>query len=272
MRTGTLIYLAVVTCFSLLSETRLGRAADQPGNGRVPKLFLIGDSTVRNSTKGQLGWGDPIVGLFDTNRIQVENHALGGRSSRTYFTEGLWEKVQAQIRPGDFVMMQFGHNDGGGLSHPKGRASLKGTSDETKTVQKDAKAEVVHTYGWYLRQYIQGTREKGATPIVLSLIPRNIWKGDKVGRASNDYGKWARETAQSSGAFFVDLNEIVARRYEAEGQAKVRELYFEATDHTHTTAAGAQVNAECVVEGVRRLKDCSLAGYLLPPAKGQHRN
>lgn len=267
MRNKGLVCLAVVTCFSFLFGTCLIRAAEGQPVARIPTVFLIGDSTVRNSTKGQVGWGDPIASLFDTNRIKVENRALGGRSSRTYFTEGLWEKVRAQIQPGDFVLMQFGHNDGGGLNQPKGRASLKGTGDETQTVQKDGKDEVVHTYGWYLRHYIQGAKEKGATPIVLSLIPRNIWKGEKVGRASNDYGKWAREAAQSSGAFFVDLNEIVARRYEAEGRARVQEFYFDPSDHTHTKAAGAQVNAECVVAGLRDLKDCALAGYLLPTEK-----
>lgn len=264
MRTRTLLWVAVVACLSFLSGTFSVRAGDGQPAGRVPTLFLIGDSTVHNNTKGQVGWGDLIASLFDTNRIKVENHALGGRSSRTYFTEGLWDKVRAQLRPGDFVLMQFGHNDGGGLNHPVGRASLKGAGDELQAIRKDGKEEMVHTYGWYLRQYIQGAKEKGATPVVLSLVPRNIWKGEKVGRASNDYGKWAREAAQFSGAFFVDLNEIVARRYEAEGRAKVQEFYFDPADHTHTKAAGARVNAECVAEGLRGLKGCPLAGSLLP--------
>src|SRR5882762_9392761 len=78
-----------------------------------PTLFLIGDSTMNNSTKGQMGWGRSIANHFDTNRITVLNKARGGRSSRTYFTEGLWDEVAAQLKPGDFVLMQFGHNDNG---------------------------------------------------------------------------------------------------------------------------------------------------------------
>jgi lysophospholipase L1-like esterase len=232
-------------------------------------LFLIGDSTVRNNTAGQVGWGTPIGALFDTNRIKVENRALAGRSSRTFFTEGLWEKVLKDLRPGDFLLMQFGHNDGGGLKDPKGRASLKGAGEETQEVVKEGKPEVVHTYGWYLRKYVQDAKTKGATPIVLSLIPRNMWNGDQVNRASRDYGKWAAEAARAEGVLFVDLNEIVAKRYEAEGKEKVQTAYFDPADHTHTKAEGARVNAECVVAGLRDLKDCALAGYLLPQANAR---
>ena len=82
---------------------------------RLPRLFLIGDSTVRNNTAGQVGWGTPIAAFFDASRIKVENRALAGRSSRTFLTEGLWEKVLKDIQPGDYLLMQFGHNDGGGL-------------------------------------------------------------------------------------------------------------------------------------------------------------
>src|ERR1700731_2382055 len=87
--------------------------------GAQPTLFLIGDSTVHNGrgdgANGQWGWGEPIVDLFDPAKIHVKNMALGGRSSRTFLTEGHWEKVLAELKPGDFVMMQFGHNDGGPL-------------------------------------------------------------------------------------------------------------------------------------------------------------
>ena len=197
----------------------------------------------------------------------MENRALAGRSSRTFFTEGLWEKVFEDIGPGDYVLMQFGHNDGGGLNDPKGRASLKGTGEETQEVTKEGKQEIVHTYGWYLRRYIRDAKGKGAIPIVLSPIPRNMWQGEKVNRASRDYGKWARESAEAQGALFVDLNEIVAKRYEAEGRTKVQKNYFDPADHTHTKADGARVNAECVVAGLRELKGCALAHYLRPQTK-----
>lgn len=236
----------------------------------IPTLYLIGDSTVRNgSGKGadsMWGWGSLIDKHFDTTRISVVNRAIGGRSSRTFLTEGRWDDVMKEIQPGDFVMMQFGHNDGGGLNNNRGRGSLKGNGEESQTITNSAgKVETVHTYGWYLRQYIAGAKEKGATPIVVSQIPRNIWKDGKVGRESSGYGKFAREAAEQGGAAFLDLNEIVAGHYEQIGEPTVREMFFKPTDHTHTTSAGAKLNAACVAEGVRGLKDATLGGYLLPP-------
>jgi lysophospholipase L1-like esterase len=232
-------------------------------------LYLIGDSTVNTPTKGQQGWGSPLPDFFDLSNISVVNRARGGRSSRTFYTEGLWDQVRDSLKPGDFVLMQLGHNDGGPLGDGRARASLKGNGDETQDVDNKAtgKKEIVHTYGWYLRKYITDAKAKGATPIVLSPIPRNIWNDGKVARASNDYGKWAAEAARSEGALFINLNEIIAKHYEEIGQPKVAETYFTPTDHTHTTPEGAKFNAACVVEGIRSLKDCPLANYLLPVEK-----
>ena len=234
-----------------------------------PTLYLIGDSTVRNGNgKGvdaMWGWGSLVGAHFDSSKIQMENRAIGGRSSRTFLTEGRWDEVLKTINPGDFVMMQFGHNDGGGLSGNRGRGSLKGNGDETQTITNNSGAvEIVQSYGWYLRRYISDTKAKGATPIVISQIPRNIWKDGKVGRESSGYGKFAKAAAEQGGAAFVDLNEIVATRYEQIGQPVVASMFFRPADHTHTTLAGAKLNAASVVEGVRMMKDSTLAGFLLP--------
>ncbi len=204
--------------------------------------------------------------FFDDKKIRVENRALGGRSSRSYLREGLWEKVDAEMKPGDFVVMQFGHNDNGPLDAQKARASIKGNGDEAQevTIKETGAKETVHSYGWYLRNYIRDAKAKGATPIVCSLVPRNIWVDGKVVRASADFAKWAREAAQQGGASFIDLNEIVARRYDTEGQQKVAAEYFTSADHTHTSQAGAEVNAACVVEGIRGLTECALREYLVP--------
>jgi lysophospholipase L1-like esterase len=236
----------------------------------LPTLYLIGDSTVNTPTKGQQGWGAPLPSFFDQTKISIVNRARGGRSSRTYYMEGLWDQVRDSLKPGDFVLMQFGHNDGGPLADGRARASLKGNGEETEEVDNKTtgKKETVHTYGWYLRRYITDARAKGATPIVLSLIPRNIWKDDKVVRAMNDYGKWAAEAAKSESTLFINLNEIIANHYEELGQRKVADIYFTATDHTHTTPEGAKFNASCVAEGIRSLKDCQLKNYLVAEGKG----
>jgi lysophospholipase L1-like esterase len=259
--TPTTVAVLLLTVSGAAEAQNQAVAGAREDGGR-PTLYLIGDSTVRNNTRGLQGWGDPIAAHFDTNRIRVQNRALGGRSSRTFYTEGLWEKVRAELKPGDFVIMQFGHNDGGSLTQNRGRGSLKGVDDRAaEVVLTNGVRETVHTFGWYLRKYVTDAKAKGATPIVCSLIPRNDWKDGHVVRAGNSYAGFAGEVARQEGVAFIDLNEIIAREYEAEGQVKVTAKYF-LNEHTHTTPAGAELNAACVVEGVKALKDCPLANYL----------
>lgn len=237
----------------------------QTASPDLPVLYLIGDSTVRNGHgeggNGQWGWGEPLAALFDQTKIRVVNKAHGGRSSRTYLT-GDWDAVFAQLKPGDFVIMQFGHNDGGPLDDDqRARGTLRGTGDEIREIDNPItkQHEVVHTYGWYLRKFIADTKSKGATPLVCSLVPRKIWKDGKVTR-STDYAKWAAEVAQSESVAFLDLNEIIARRYDDLGPEKVEALF--ADPHTHTSLPGAELNAHCVVEALKGLMENPLAAYL----------
>lgn len=251
-------------CRIITTLVGLMAATAMSAEDRLPTLFLIGDSTVNNSTTGQVGWGQRLSAVFDTNRVCIVNRARGGRSSRTFLTEGLWSNVVAALRPGDFVMMQFGHNDNGPVDEGRARASLKGIGDEARVITNKTTGvvETIHSYGWYLRTYIREAKAKSATPIVLSLVPRNIWKDGKVLRGSDSHAKWAAEVAASEGVPFIDLNEIVARKYEAAGLEKVRSLYFTPTDHTHTTSAGAELTAACVIEGIRETEELALRAYL----------
>src|ERR1043165_10185621 len=95
-------------------------SAQAQTSNSLPTLYLIGDSTVNTPTKDQQGWGAPLPPFFDQSKITVVNRARGGRSSRTYLTEGLWNEVRDSLKPGDFVLMQFGQKDGGPPAH--GRA------------------------------------------------------------------------------------------------------------------------------------------------------
>jgi rhamnogalacturonan acetylesterase len=229
-----------------------------------PSLHMIGDSTVRNLNLETWGWGTPIAALFDTTKIHVENNAMAGRSTRTYLSEGRWDKVLESLKPGDFVTMQFGHNDGSIPDTTKAgrRGVLKGTGEETKILTwPDGKAETVHTYGWYIRKFIRDTKAKGATPIVVSMIPRNELKNGEVLRADQDFGKWAATVAQEENAYFIDLNKIVADQYDALGPEKVKSFF--PGDHTHTNLEGAKLNAQSVVKGIKALKKCTLKNYLL---------
>jgi len=238
-------------------------------NPDLPTLYLVGDSTVRNGkgdgAGGQWGWGEPLVDYFDTARINVVNRAIGGRSSRTYITEGRWDELLAMLKPGDFVLFQFGHNDSGPLDDTsRARGTLPGVGEESKEIDNPItkKHEVVHTYGWYMKKYVSDTLAKGATPIICSLIPRKIWKEGKIERGADSYGGWARQVAEAKSVAFIDLNEIIARRYDALGAAQVEPLF--ADPHTHTSRAGAEWNAESVVAGIKALKGSSLVRYLSP--------
>jgi lysophospholipase L1-like esterase len=231
-----------------------------------PTLFLIGDSTVKNgSGKGEgslWGWGDFLHTRFDTTKIHIENHARGGRSSRTYQVEGLWDRVLARIKPGDYVIIQFGHNDAGAVNDTiRARGTLKGIGDETEEIENmlTKKRETVHTYGWYMRKYVVDTKAKGATPIVCS---RNIWKDGKVERASSSYASWAKEVAEKEAVIYIDLNDLVAEHYERLGIEEVTKKLF-MTEHTHTNAEGAKINAGIVADALRKQKSLKIKKYLL---------
>jgi rhamnogalacturonan acetylesterase len=232
-----------------------------------PVFYIIGDSTVKNGDgtgkNQQWGWGSFIADYFDTAKITVQNHAIGGRSSRTFITEGRWDKIMANLRKGDYVIMQFGHNDGGALDDTaRARGSIKGIGNEFKEIYNPItkKQEVVYTFGYYMRKYIRDTKSKGAIPIVCSPIPRNEWKDGKVERAEGSYSTWAQQTAKAEGAFFIDLNNIVAAKYEGLGTRAVK-LFFPA-DHTHTNLEGAKLNAALVVAELKRIKPGKLDRYV----------
>jgi lysophospholipase L1-like esterase len=224
-----------------------------------PVLYIIGDSTVRNGSgtgqNQQWGWGSFMAGYFDTTKISVENHAIGGRSSRTFITEGRWDKIFANLKKGDYVIMQFGHNDGGPLDDSaRARGSIRGIGEESKEIYNPIhkKQEVVHTYGWYLRKYIREAKEKGAIPVVCSPVPRNQWKEGRVVRSAESYSGWARQVAQEEGASFIDLNDLVATRYETLGADAVKPFF--PVDHTHTNKQGAELNAQIVADALKDQK------------------
>ena len=239
----------------------------EPANAHLPSLILIGNSTVRNGRGdgggGQWGWGEPLVKLFDTSKINVVNRAVGGLSSRTYMTGGQWEKALALLKPGDVVLMQFGHNDSGPLDDKaRARGTLPGVGDETKEIENPitGKPEVVHTYGWYLRQFVAGVRAKGAVPMICTLVPRKTWKDGRIVRADSSYAKWAREVAIAEKTPMLDLHERIAQKYDALGEAKVEALF--ADEHTHTSLTGAELNAAVVVEALNGLNLNPLKGAL----------
>ena len=250
----------------------------EPANPKLPSLILIGDSTVRNGRDdgqgkgpaGQWGWGNPIAAYFDPAKVNVVNRAVGGLSSRTYLTSGHWERTLAFVKPGDVVLMQFGHNDAAPLNDDKrARGTIRGTGDSAEEIDNilTRKHETVHSYGWYLRKFIADIRARGATPVVVSLIPRKAWdEQGKIKRNKGDYAGWAEEVARSERVGFIDLNRMAADRYDALGHDAVMNLFplTSPDEHVHTNWAGAQLNAQIVAAGLRQLGDQRVLAWMKP--------
>jgi len=231
-----------------------------------PTLYIIGDSTVKNGSGNGAdllwGWGSFMGNYIDTTKIDIQNNAIGGRSSRTFLTDGRWDKILETLKKGDYVMMQFGHNDGGPLDDTsRARGTLQGVGNDSTEIFNPIRKvkETVHSYGWYLRKYSNETKAKGATVIICSPIPRNDFTEN--GKINKDkYAVWAKEVAQQTGAYFIPLNDIVIERYENEGAIAIKNYFPK--DHTHTNKAGAQLNTQLVVKGLQLLKGCGLTKYI----------
>jgi rhamnogalacturonan acetylesterase len=262
--------LAVLIASCVFSTAHAATPSTAPATDpKLPTLFLVGDSTVRVNTSGQRGWGDPIREFFDTSRINVVNRAIGGRSSRTFITEGRWDAVLKEVKKGDFVIIQFGHNDGGALSGDnRERGSIRGTGDETKDVTltlkpNEGKKETVHTYGWYLRKYINDARAHGMTPIVCSPVAHAPKEKVAKGSAEKwDYVRFAEEVAQQEKAAFIPLNTLIRSRWAEMEPSEIKSKYFTPADGTHTDPDGARLNAQAAVEGIRALKELQLRSSL----------
>ena len=239
--------------------------------GNHPVLFLIGDSTMRtevagNGDNGQWGWGYFIENYFDTDRITVENHALGGESTRSWFKNWLFPMLRG-VKPGDWVIIQLGHNDqygGREMNSGRFRGILPGTGKEYTEVilPGNGTRERVYTYGEYLRIYIDEIRVKGAHPILLSLTARS-GRGED-GKINPDRNtEVIRTIAEEKGVPFIDFNAAIRRKYDEVFDArKVDYLFF--SDGIHASSFGAVINAETFVEELRKRPDIGLASYLLP--------
>lgn len=237
-----------------------------------PVVFITGDSTVKNVDRdkdGMWGWVSQAGMIFDDTKITYTNVAVSGRSARNYIRERRWEKVYNSLQPGDFVLLQFGHNDISPINDKKERGAIPGTKDTCHVykMEKDGRYELVYSFGWYLKKMIDDTREKGATPILLSLPPRNLWIDGKIERRNDTYGKWYREVVEQTGVEFIDVHNISAdfldKKFASKSaeKSKAKASTYFVRDHTHTSLTGAQMNARSVAKGLRQ-NGSPLAKYL----------
>lgn len=231
-----------------------------------PVVWFTGDSTVKNEDKdenGMWGLGSLAYTVFDKNKVTCYNAAKAGRSCRTFLNEGRWDKVYNSLQPGDYVLIQFGHNDIGGIGDGNERGEIASAADTCHVYKSASKGtyELVYSFGWYLKKFIDDVREKGATPVLVSLTPRNEWRNGKIERRNDSYGKWYREVVAETGVEFVDLHNISADWLDSHcGNKQEASVYFN-HDHTHSSLKGAQMNIRNLAQGLRNIHS-PLASYL----------
>lgn len=222
---------------------------------KKPTVFLTGDSTVKNNdtdSNGMWGWGAVAYEVFDPEKCTVINAAKAGRSTRTFLEEGRWDEVYNSIELGDFVLIQFGHNDIGPIDSQKERGTIASAADTCHVyqLQSNGQYRVIYSFGWYLKKFIGDVRERGGIPILVSLTPRNEWSSGKIERRNDSYGRWYRQVAEETGCEFLDLHNISADRLDRMGKKKAAKMFN--NDHTHSSLAGARHTARCIARGLKK--------------------
>lgn len=214
-----------------------------------PVIFYIGDSTTRNGTagdggngKGEWGWAFFSQMWFDPNEVVCENHALGGMSSRSFYRDR-WADVKEGIRPGDYVVIGFGHNDGG--KNWDTRSAISGTSSTaTKEVTNtNGDRETVYSFGQYLRFFVDETIALGATPILCSMTSRGMGEGSTTPSLNHSQRIWTKEIAEEKGVSFIDLGQKAYDHYLGYGAWKVAQFFSGSYGGLHTNLRGAWENA-----------------------------
>ena len=257
-----------------LNDKVIPKRCDQKRKAGLPMVFLCGDSTGKNEDKnpdGMWGWGSQGYTVFDSTKCVFQNQAKAGRSTRTYIDEDRWEEVYNSLLPGDVVLIQFGHNDIGGIKDGKERGVIACSKDSSHVYHMESSGiyKVIYSYGWYLKKMIRDTQEKGAIPVLLSLTPRNEWhegnghsrgfiypvkekKGKLyIERRNETYGVWCRDVAKETGCTFVDVHNITANALDKMGKKKAAQYFNH--DHTHTSLKGARLNAQSVARGLHEV-------------------
>lgn len=235
---------------------------------RVITVYMIGDSTMANKSldagNQERGWGHVLGGYF-TEDVRVENHAVNGRSSKSFIDEGRWDAVVNKIRPGDYVFIQFGHNDE--KADPKRHTDPGTTFDEN------------------LRKFVRETRAKGGIPVLFNSIVRRNFGANPQAVAADDvrseqsddivegdtlvdtHGKYLdspRNVAREMGVTFIDLNKATKDLVESMGVEGSKELFMwipkgvspacpkGRQDNTHLNVYGARKVAKLAVQAIEK--------------------
>lgn len=212
------------------------------GNDTI-RVLMIGDSTMANkdTSKGspERGWG-MVLGHFFKEGVEVDNHAKNGRSSKSFINEGLWAKVLERIRPGDYVLIQFGHND------------EKANKEKVYTIPGG-------TFDENLTRYVNETRERGGIPVLLNSIVRRKFEGERLTDTHGEYLNSPRNVAQALNVPFIEANELTHQLVESMGPVDSKKLFMcgtdwkaGKTDDTHLNVYGAHRIAWTLLSEIKR--------------------
>lgn len=176
------------------------------------------------------------------------NSAIGGRSARSYTREGRFDEIASVIQEGDYVVIEFGHNDGGSLDEDNGRSDCPGEGDETCETNYDGVDETVLTFPAYIENASAMFVELGANVLISSQTPNNPWESGSFEYTPSSFVGYAEIAAEAAGVEYVDHGAYVADVFELMGLDAVNAVYPE--DHTHTDDAGAEVVAGAFFKAV----------------------
>ena len=241
-------------------------------NGEVPifnfdaaTVILIGDSTVADYTAGyypQTGWGQVLQPFFDSSKITIDNRAIGGRSSKSFYNDH-WQDVKAGIAEGDFVFIQFGIND---------RAS-----------DTERSAPTGGEFEGYMTKFVNETIALGATPVFISTVRRNQWQNDEPYDAYHEHPVVTRTLAAELGVALIDLNAKNKALLELVGEDYANRFYYMgfaegeyanfangSSDTVHFQEAGAVELARLVAEGVEELSGNDALASLVSALRPQY--
>lgn len=225
------------------------------------RIFLAGDSTCAiKETKAypETGWGMPFVYFWDST-VTVVNRAKNGRSTKTFINEGLWKSIMDEAKEGDYVIIQFGHND--------------------ESVEKKERYATPDTFKMNLTRFIKETRNKKAIPILFTPVSRR--KFDKEGHAietHKEYSALVKKVAKEQNALFIDLDELSRTLYQQFGEEKSKLLFLQLEpgehpnypdgklDNTHFNELGARLIAQLVLKELKKL-NIELTQRVIVPVK-----
>ena len=232
-------FLLLIACAGSCAAFGSVRAQAAPAEAKPASvtIAIAGDSTVATyrETTVQRGWGQLLPEFLDTTRVQVDNLAAGGRSTKTFKSEGRWARVLAS--KAKYVFIQFGHNDSHAKNHPE---------------STDAKTD----YADYLREYVTTARAAGMIPILVTPMHRAMWKADKVHLSEEllPYVEAMRQVAADNQVPVIDLYTLSEQAFMKMGDEELQTLLFKpATDRTHFNEKGARFLAALVVQEANRL-------------------